>query len=67
MFLPQERRFGPAGSPAGAGAAAPAGARPGPELAHGQVTALHYSIGLTITEDMQEAILKVPARSWTPA
>jgi Transposase DDE domain group 1 len=28
---------------------------------------LHYSIGLTITEDMQAAILKVPARSWTPA
>jgi hypothetical protein len=28
---------------------------------------LHYSIGMTITEDMQAAILKVPAKSWTPA
>ena len=28
---------------------------------------LHYSVGMTITEDMQEAILQVPARSWTPA
>ncbi len=28
---------------------------------------LHYSVGMTITEDMQEAILKVPAQSWTPA
>jgi len=28
---------------------------------------LHYSAGMTITEDMQEAILKVPAGSWTPA
>ena len=28
---------------------------------------LHYSVGMTITEDMQEAILKVPAGSWTPA
>jgi hypothetical protein len=28
---------------------------------------LHYSVGMTITEDMQEAILKVPADSWTPA
>jgi hypothetical protein len=28
---------------------------------------LHYSAGMTITEDMQAAILKVPARSWTPA
>jgi Transposase DDE domain group 1 len=28
---------------------------------------LHYSTGMTITEDMQEAIGKVPAQSWTPA
>jgi Transposase DDE domain group 1 len=28
---------------------------------------LHYSLGMTITEDMQDAILKVPAGSWTPA
>jgi len=28
---------------------------------------LHYSAGMTITEDMQDAILKVPADSWTPA
>jgi hypothetical protein len=28
---------------------------------------LHYSVGMTITEDMQTAILKVPADSWTPA
>jgi DDE family transposase len=28
---------------------------------------LHYSIGMTITDDMQAAVLKVPARSWTPA
>ena len=28
---------------------------------------LHYSVGMTITEDMQAAILKVPAGRWTPA
>ena len=28
---------------------------------------LHYSVGMTITEDMQAAILKVPADGWTPA
>jgi Transposase DDE domain group 1 len=28
---------------------------------------LHYSAGMTITEDMQATILKVPAGSWTPA
>jgi hypothetical protein len=28
---------------------------------------LHYSIGMTITEDMQAAILKVPATGWAPA
>ena len=28
---------------------------------------LHYSVGMTVTEDMQNAILKVPADSWTPA
>ena len=27
---------------------------------------LHYSVGMTVTEDMQNAILKVPADSWTP-
>jgi hypothetical protein len=28
---------------------------------------LHYSAGMTITDDMQEAIPKVPAKSWSPA
>jgi hypothetical protein len=28
---------------------------------------LHYSVGMTITEDMQTAILKVPAGAWAPA
>jgi Transposase DDE domain group 1 len=28
---------------------------------------LAYSVGMTITEDMQEAIVKVPAGAWTPA
>jgi hypothetical protein len=28
---------------------------------------LQYSVGFTITEDVQEAILKIPARAWTPA
>jgi hypothetical protein len=28
---------------------------------------LHYSAGMTITEDMQAAIGKVPASAWTPA
>jgi hypothetical protein len=28
---------------------------------------LHYSTGMTITQDMQDAILKVPAQAWTPA
>jgi len=28
---------------------------------------LHYSVGMTITEDMQAAIVKVPADAWTPA
>ena len=28
---------------------------------------LHYSIGMTITEDMQEAILTLPERIWEPA
>jgi hypothetical protein len=28
---------------------------------------LHYSVGMTITEDMQAVILKVPASAWTPA
>jgi hypothetical protein len=34
-------------------------ARPGRRLA--------YSVGFTITEDIQDAILKVPAAAWTPA
>ena len=28
---------------------------------------LHYSVGVTVAEDTQAAILKVPADSWTPA
>jgi hypothetical protein len=28
---------------------------------------LHYSVGMTITEDMQEAILTLPGRVWEPA
>jgi hypothetical protein len=28
---------------------------------------MHYSAGLPVTEDMREAIRKVPAKSWTPA
>ena len=28
---------------------------------------LHYSIGMTITEEIQDAILTVPADGWTPA
>ena len=28
---------------------------------------LHYSVGMTITEDMQEAILALPDRVWEPA
>jgi hypothetical protein len=28
---------------------------------------LHYSVGMTITDDMQAALLKVPASGWTPA
>ena len=27
---------------------------------------LHYSVGMVITEEMQAAILKVPAGAWTP-
>jgi Transposase DDE domain group 1 len=34
-------------------------ARPGRRLA--------YSVGFTITEDIQDAILTIPARAWTPA
>jgi len=33
--------------------------RPGQRLA--------YSVGFTITEDIEDAILKIPARAWTPA
>ena len=33
--------------------------RPGRRLA--------YSVGFTITEDIEDAILKIPARAWTPA
>ncbi len=28
---------------------------------------LHYSVGMTITQDIQAAILAVPAAGWTPA
>jgi hypothetical protein len=28
---------------------------------------LHYSVGMTLTEDMQEAILALPGRVWEPA
>jgi Transposase DDE domain group 1 len=28
---------------------------------------LHYSVGMTVTEDIQAAILKAPADAWTPA
>jgi hypothetical protein len=28
---------------------------------------LHYSVGMTLTEDMRAAVLQVPAKSWTPA
>jgi len=28
---------------------------------------LAYSTGFTITEDMQDAVLRIPARAWTPA
>jgi hypothetical protein len=28
---------------------------------------LRYSVGMTITDDMRDAILKVPAAAWTPA
>jgi hypothetical protein len=28
---------------------------------------LHYSVGMVITEEMQAAILKIPADGWTPA
>ncbi len=28
---------------------------------------LHYSVGMTLTEDMQAAVLKIPDSSWAPA
>jgi hypothetical protein len=28
---------------------------------------LHYSVGMTITEEIQEAILQIPGRVWQPA
>lgn len=28
---------------------------------------LHYSVGMTITDDIQEAILMLPDRTWEPA
>jgi hypothetical protein len=28
---------------------------------------LHYSVGMPVTEDIRAAVLKVPAKSWTPA
>jgi Transposase DDE domain group 1 len=33
----------------------------------GKSRRLHYSVGLTITDDIQAAILKIPVRAWTPA
>jgi Transposase DDE domain group 1 len=33
----------------------------------GKSRRLHYSVGMTITEDMQAAILQVPRDAWTPA
>jgi hypothetical protein len=33
----------------------------------GKSRRLHYSVGLTITDDIQSAILKIPAQAWTPA
>jgi hypothetical protein len=33
----------------------------------GKSRRLHYSVGMTITEDMRDAILTVPAGAWTPA
>jgi hypothetical protein len=36
-------------------------------MADGQSRRLHYSVGMTITSDMQAAIGKVPAGAWTPA
>ena len=66
--------------PAVAGAAAPAPAAQGPgprglrrrhprvpDLADGPVAAAALLVGMTITEDMQAAIGKVPATAWTPA
>jgi len=38
-----------------------------PDWLTGKSRRLHYSAGMTITEDMQDAILKVPADAWTPA
>src|SRR5215468_7928254 len=32
----------------------------------GRSRPLHYPVGMTITEDMQAAVLEVPAKSWTP-
>ena len=37
-----------------------------PEWLAGKSRRLHYSAGMTITEDMQDAILKVPVDAWTP-
>ena len=28
---------------------------------------LHYSVGFTMTDDVQDAVLKIPDRAWTPA
>jgi hypothetical protein len=33
----------------------------------GKSRRLHYSVGMTITQDMQDAIGKVPVGAWTPA
>ena len=38
-----------------------------PNLAGQPVRRLHYSVGMTITEDMAGAILALPERIWEPA
>jgi hypothetical protein len=42
------------------------GTREFPGWLTGRSRRLHYSIGMTVTEDMQAAIMKVPAFAWTP-
>ena len=73
---PRPHRGGPARAGPAAPSPAPAGADPHrfrrrhpriPGLARHPGPRLAYSVGMTITEDMQEAILKIPAKAWTPA